>query len=127
MEDEVERASDGDLESDLVLVIGTTWYSDAVWSVSSLKESGRDEQVFRFISHHRVAYNPRMFQPRPGRQERSGRSPRTSGAPFLARMDSGHAERKPPQICPGRVCNHDQIAGSADISFLICHLREGEC
>jgi hypothetical protein len=48
MEDEVERASDGDLESDLVLVIGTTWYSDAVWSVSSLKESDRDEHVSRF-------------------------------------------------------------------------------
>lgn len=64
-----------------------------------------------------------MFRPKFGHQEKSGRSPRTSGAPFLARKDSDHAERKLPQISPAQARIRGQIAGSADISFLICHLE----
>lgn len=67
-----------------------------------------------------------MFQPRPGHQEKSSRFPRISGAPFPVRMDSGHAERKLPQICPERGRTRDQIAGSADIVFLFYHLQEDE-
>ena len=45
----VERASEGDLEADLGSVTDTTWYSDAVWSVSSLKESAGYKVNFHLV------------------------------------------------------------------------------
>lgn len=61
-------------------------------------------------------------RPRPGHWGKRDRSPRTLGDPCPVAMDSGHVGKRPLQICLGRAGSLDQIAGSADMLGLICHL-----
>lgn len=63
-----------------------------------------------------------MIQPRLDHLETLDRSPRISGDPFHVGMGSGRGEKRPPQICREPAHIRGQIAGTADISFPICHL-----
>lgn len=62
-------------------------------------------------------------QPTPGRWEKTGRSPRTSGAPFLAEKDFVHGGMILLLIFLGRARIHGQIVDSADILLQFYHLR----
>lgn len=62
-------------------------------------------------------------QPRPGRWGKTGRSPRTSGAPFLVERGFAHDEMILLLIFLGLARIHGQIVDSADILLQFYHLR----